>query len=1731
ANVNASTPLGYLLDDSLQVNGALTLNPQDVVEIVRGKITVSNGALSASNALVSSIKQGAANLPAGFGAVNLPTCGSVFAPLASGVCPNPAPGDWGGLVLDGQRLNTLTGATIRFAGTGIEVDKPANQPLSLAQTNVQQVADTAIHSESYLVINSGQLSNTARSTGNGIWFDSGASISGTQISNTGQEGIVGTSLDTAASPVVISGTSINGAGTYGIRLMPAGQALAGSGLTITNNDVSNSGTGASPYPAIYLGGVSAGVVLYPGEVAAPASAVSIQGNTGKGNGLDALAFHGSVARNVTWLTANQNQLGQRLGYLLDGDLDLNGYMLAVNAGDIVKVGNGGTINLDGGRLQADDTSSSSQKIFTTLADNSAGVAACPSVFLAAGCSAATSYWGGITLPVGVASLQSDGTLVNAAVRYARTGINISSGATATFASSVYGLVVAGSTIGPVQVDGIKATATAVSVTNSTVNGSGGLHGITADLTAAPLGTPLRFSGNRFMSTGAEAIVGQALAGQPVWITDNQVQQAGTFGIRLLTPDELVLRNNNVSGSGKGAGGPYPAIYLSGMTGDFASNIRGNVGSNNALDAIAMHGTVQMDASVNRVMQWISPFNSGATHQLGYVLDGGLTLQNSDFKVNPKAVVKVLSGSITINQGTLTSGDKTSTDQAVFTSFKDNTVGPSLCPSIFISPCAPTPAAGDWGGLKINGLNPTSAQSLVAKTTITYANTALAIDAGPFGVNDPAAVNNFRLEVSGSTITDASGDAINSVDTPIRVDTTVIGRTPTPVGVNIGGRGIIASFLGAANCSGSSCERFQLTNNTITRTGKDGIVANGLAGQPVDVEGNHVVHATTYGIRLLGANLLTLTQNSVVSSGLANSANPNYPAILLNGVKADFETAPGTGSIVQGNHGNSNGLDALAFDGEATKNLSWLTPAASAIDAPFGYLLDGSLTVDGTLTTKKSDVVKILNGGIKINPLNGVGGVLDVPDATTFTSLKDPDNGMAVCNSVLVTDACPSAAGTGDWNGINIDAGPSTFKNGHLLYATSGITINGARLDLNGALLTKLNGYAVHTTGTGYAVISCSSIHDNGGGILSEGAANATSIDSSDIYGNTSSGHDVVATVATRATNDWWGVDPPAASQYNSNAGNYVTFAPSLPQQGPTLLHGTGKITVSSENTKTAAPASTANPYLGYGTLTVKLTFDRGMDTTQALTVNFAGSDNVVHSVTGTWVSNTSWTGIATVDGSNHAGDNRVTVSGGKSCAPDGTRGMAPETSNTTDTPFYLDFGTASVAGTGGATSITPTAATLNDSVNPNGWSDSSSNPNTDTYVFFQTRLDSATSYAFDPLTTIVPGFDPTHLLGYQKIGHGSTAVNVRTTVGSLAAGPAGTTYDYRTVAVDLNGVRVGTDQLFTTAAQTTLDHFSFDAIPGQTAGTAFTVTVTAYDATNTVIAGYTGASAVLTSNLSTAPTGSCAGSPAPTCQPSIGALTWVAGTGTANVTAYVAEANRTFTLTDGGVHANSASFAVGNTGTAYQLGFSSTPQILAVNALSRTMTVQLQDRYSNPFDTTSPTGTMVNLAVAPLTAGSFLDSSGTTAITTVNMPLGSHAVRFTYKGTAAGPAVLTASAAGVNDGSQTETVANQLVVKTAPQTGLTVGTASGAITIQLEDASGNPVVAGSDVIATLVLPTTDPNGHFRDSTNTANISQVTISSGSSSGTFLYKPAASGSQTITVHVGGGIPDAQQTESVS
>src|SRR5437868_4081931 len=450
--------------------------------------------------------------------------------------------------------------------------------------------------------------------------------------------------------------------------------------------------------------------------------------------------------------------------------------LTVRAGDIVKVGNGGVLKLHGVNLRADDTGSSGQKVFTSLTDDSVGVATCHSVLLnTCPTTAQPGDWGGMTLTGGSAN----GALVNAGVRYASTGILITSGASSTSGSSTFGLVVSGSSIGPSTVDGINAVKTAISVTTTSI--SGGAHGVTVDLSGTPQGTPVRLSGNRFTSTSADAILGQALAGQPVWITDNRVQGAGTYGIRLLSADQLVLRNNNIaaSGGGPGAGvGRYPAIYLPALSADFAGNIRGNVGSGNGLDAVVF------DGKANRDLAWITPSNAASTHPLGYLLDGGLTLQGGNLLVGSGDVVKSLGGPITINGGAVTAtgastpGGSTTSKSAIFTSLKDDPNAPVSpveasdakavsCPSVLVTVCIPAP--GDWGGLVITsdaaGNRGTSG---ITYGFINYANTGIALDSGPIPASQETQPTNFRLTVANTTISNASKDGINSLDTPFSV---------------------------------------------------------------------------------------------------------------------------------------------------------------------------------------------------------------------------------------------------------------------------------------------------------------------------------------------------------------------------------------------------------------------------------------------------------------------------------------------------------------------------------------------------------------------------------------------------------------------------------------------------------------------------------------------------------------------------------------------------------------------------------------------------------------------------------------------------------------------------------------------------------------------------------------------------------------------------------------------------
>ena len=1036
--VGASNALAYIVDGDLTVNGDLTLVNGDYAPVLGGTITVKSGTVTANGATFTSLKQQRASLP---------SCGSVFVQKVSGACPPPAAGDWGGLVLDPGGANAFTSSEIGYAATGISLSSPSltllAQNLTLTQTSIHHTTADGVRSQSPLAISGGRFTSNG---GHGVNIAlvsaslEPVSITGNvALTGSGLDGILATGLD--GQVVQIQDATIDHSGGYGIDLVGAAH------LTLTNNIVTNS---APSFAAIYLNG-------FKGAFA------GVSGNRGAGNGLDALALHGTVTDDLTWQTARKsNDPTKLLGYLLDGDLNMSlGHTLEVKAGDIVKVGNGGAIRLNGGKLKADDTGSSSQKVFTSLGDDSVGVHACGSALLP-GCVGPTGVdWGGIQVTNGNANPSlnpaANGALLNTTIRYALTGILIDSMAGSTFGSSTFGLVVSHSSVGPTGADAIVTKKTPISVTDSIVSGAS--HGINADLTNAQPGIALRFSGNRFQSTSAEAILGQALAGQPVWITDNHVLSAGRFGIRLLGADELVLRNNNISNSG---GGPsagaagYPAIYLNGVVADFTRNVRGNVGSGNALDVIAFHGTANSDLS------WQTPMVNAATGALGYVLDGSLTVSDGTLTVHPGDVVKSLGGPITVTGGALDASNVTDPRTKIFTSLKDQTAYPQTCPSVLTGLCASGPQPGDWGGIVIT--NDSSGQpgsASLVNGQLSFAATALTIDSGPTA--------NFRssgagLIVKGTTISDATADGINAQDTKISVG-------PSTTIQRVGVHGIVATFFGGTPCASACGTSLDIEHVTITTSGKDGVVASGLGGRPTVISDNLVSGAGTYGIRLAGADQLSLNRNTVNSSG-GPLTTFRYPAVYLSAVKADFELKPGT-TTVAGNHGAGNGLDAMVVHGEATQPLTWLTTGVTApVAVPpvpadhFGYLLDGGLTVDGMLKTNAGDIVKVLGGTIQVN------GAL-LATSTTFTSLKDASFPIAVCSagydSVFLQKAsgsCPAAA-SGDWAGINATAGTTLTNVG--IGFDDGLTVSGGALQYAGGAMHDIAHNAIAVSGASLSV--------------------------------------------------------------------------------------------------------------------------------------------------------------------------------------------------------------------------------------------------------------------------------------------------------------------------------------------------------------------------------------------------------------------------------------------------------------------------------------------------------------------------------------------------------------------------------------------------------------------------------------------------------------------------------------
>jgi hypothetical protein len=300
----------------------------------------------------------------------------------------------------------------------------------------------------------------------------------------------------------------------------------------------------------------------------------------------------------------------------------------------------------------------------------------------------------------------------------------------------------------------------------------------------------------------------------------------------------------------------------------------------------------------------------------------------------------------------------------------------------------------------------------------------------------------------------------------------------------------------------------------------------------------------------------------------------------------------------------------------------------------------------------------------------------------------------------------------------------------------------------------------------------------------------------------------------------------------------------------------------------------------------------------------------------------------------------------------------------------------------------------------------------------------------------------------------------------------------------------------------------FNNIGQQTAGTTFTVTITAEDSSNNVVTNYAGSAGFtdLSGTISLKSTG-----------------VFTNGVLQASIAITKAYTGDTITATDTSTGATGTSNAFNVVaGAATQLvSTAGTSQSITTSTVSSVITVQLEDANGNPVPATS--SVTVNLATSTTTGTFWSTSAGTTKITSVTIASGSSTASFYYSDTAAGSPVLTASSTGLTSATTTFTIsADKLVfIEGATQT-LATGQTSTAIEIAQETPTGG---ADYNILSTttIQLTTRSLGGEFLSSPDGSKISSVTVGMLSyESSTFYYVDSAAGTPTLTASAGGFTP---------
>lgn len=210
-------------------------------------------------------------------------------------------------------------------------------------------------------------------------------------------------------------------------------------------------------------------------------------------------------------------------------------------------------------------------------------------------------------------------------------------------------------------------------------------------------------------------------------------------------------------------------------------------------------------------------------------------------------------------------------------------------------------------------------------------------------------------------------------------------------------------------------------------------------------------------------------------------------------------------------------------------------------------------------------------------------------------------------------------------------------------------------------------------------------------------------------------------------------------------------------------------------------------------------------------------------------------------------------------------------------------------------------------------------------------------------------------------------------------------------------------------------------------------------------------------------------------------------------------------------------------GPADHLEFTAVPSPLTSGTTSGTFTVTLRD--SNNETTTAPATLRVDL-LTNSTTGHFLDSAGTTIVTSVNITSGASTASFRYVDHRSGGATRIAAFAN-------NTVPASAIVSVQGRTGrgapdrleftgvpdaMTSGSTSGTFTITLKDANNETTVPPTGMVVRLL--TNSSSGYFVNDSSGAILTSLNISIHQSTASFKYVDSrVGGVSAILAHANG------------